>query len=293
MTMTDVYRNVLDAPPISPPRFSLLSSISVVDEPAARWEGGYEFLSELGPEHHAEPLADCLNWYPNWLTGWSSHAVKVDPVALWAGDNCHTTMGTRSRDWQGLARRKLLAYQSYDLARWLWSDVLNPLVVAGNGNVDASPAAALAKLEDALNFALQGPNGVVHMQPSALTACAAAGAIRLDGTRYVTAMGTTVVADAGYAGYPVDAGAPGGSQAEDFWMVGTGPVRVRLGPIDVTEPGGIEAIDPSTNTVTVTAWRVAAVELEPLVWDPYTQGGVMAAAPYAVAYAITGASGIA
>lgn len=292
MTMTELYRGVFDAPPVAPPRYSLLSAVPTVDEPAARWEGGYQFVSELGPEHDAEPLADCLAWQPNWQD-WDPHAVNVNPVALWAGDDCHTTMGTRARDWQGRARRKLNAYQSFDLARWLWSQVLSPLVVAVGGNVDPSAAAALGKLEDSLNFALQGVNGVVHMQPSALTACVGAGVLRLDGARYVTPMGNVVVADAGYTGYPPDSAAAGGSQAEDFWMVGTGPVRVRLGPIEVSEPDELGALNPITNTVRVLAWRAAAVELEPLTWDPYSQGGTMAAAPYATAYAITGASGIA
>ena len=37
MTMLDVYRNVLDAPPVAPPRVSLLATLPTVDEPATRW----------------------------------------------------------------------------------------------------------------------------------------------------------------------------------------------------------------------------------------------------------------
>ena len=288
MTMTEVYRQTIVGPPVAPPRHSLIGALTTVDEPGVRWEGGYTFVSELGPTHAAEVLDGCLSWEPTTLEG-GPHAVTVDPVALWASDDCTTTLGTRTRDWQGQVRRKLNAYGSFDLARHVWANVLAPWVSTSGGSVDRSPAAALGKLEEALGLALQGVLGTVWCQPTALTALVAAGAIRLDGARYVTPMGHPVVADAGFGGYPPDTASPGGSQAEDFWMVGTGPARVRLGPIEVTDPTSIAGIDPTRNTVAVTAWRVAAVEVEPLVWHDPIQGGGTVEPPYAEAYAITGA----
>jgi hypothetical protein len=281
MAMTEVYRNVTDAPPVAPPRYSLIGAVETVDDAGLRWHGGYSYVSELGPHHAAEPVDGCLDWNQSWLADWESHTVNVDPVMLWAGDDCHTTLGSRTRDWQGRARRRLNAYQSYDLARWLWTSVLTPLVTAaaGGGTSDVTAPAALGKLEDSLATSLQGVTGTILMQPSALTACVGAGVVRLDGARYVSPMGHVVAADAGFAGSAPDA------TAEDFWMIGVGPMRIRLSPIEVSEPDALGALNPLTNTVRVFAWRAAAVDLEPLLWDLLTEAN---GAPRAVGYAIVG-----
>lgn len=255
MTLTDVYRNVADAPPVAPPRVSLLTAVPTVDEPGMRWEGGYSFLSELGGRHDAAGVTGCLEWYEAGTD--ESWTVDADPVVLWAEGPCHTTLGTRSRDWQAIARRSLLARQSRNLARWFAEEYLTPASAANAGEVQGGPAQVIAGLEDWLAMELDGPVGCLHMSPGTLAAVVAAGLARLDGARYLTPIGTLVVADAGYAGSSGSGLAVGGTSPGA--VIATGPMRVRLGPIEVTDPPLVEV---ATNTVTVIASRPAIVELD-------------------------------
>lgn len=255
MSLTDVYRNTIDAPPVAPPRFSLLTAVPTVDEASLRWEGGYSFLSELGGRYGAVALEGCYTWdRTGTLAAWT---VDADPVVLWAEGPCTTTMGTRSRDWQAIARRSLQARQSRNLATWLAEEQLTPASTAAGGNITGSPAYVIAGLEDWLARQLDGPVGCLHMSPGTLAAVVGAGLARLDGARYVTPIGTVVVADAGYAGKSGSGIAVGGTNGGA--IIATGPLRVRLGPIELTDPPLVEA---QTNTVTVVAWRPATVELD-------------------------------
>lgn len=259
MALTDVYRGTIDAPPVAPPRYSLLTAATVVDEPSLRWQGGYDYVSELGGRGGADALDGCLTWSTGSdpLDSWLVHA---DPVMLWAQSPCTTTLGARTRDWQGPARRLLLARQSAALARWLATDRLNPAAAAGPAAITSTPAEVLATLEDWLATSLDGPLGTLHMSPGTLAATAGAGLVRLDGARWVTPIGTPVVADAGYAS---SQGLTVGSTQHGA-VVATGPLRVRLGPIELPDPERpAEWIDVATNTVTVMATRAATVE-----WDP-------------------------
>jgi hypothetical protein len=255
MTMTDVYRNVADAPPVAPPRFSLLTAVPTVDEPGLRWEGGYSFLSEMGGRHDAVGVEGCLEWYEAGTD--EAWTVDADPVVLWAEGPCHTTMGTRSRDWQAIARRSLLARQSRNLARWLADEQLTPASTANGGEAQGTPAYVIAKLEDWLALELDGPVGCLHVSPGTLAVLVGGGFVNLDGARYTTPIGTVVVADAGYAG-STGGGLTVGGTTEGA-IVATGPMRVRLGPIELTDP---PLIDAPTNTVKVVAWRAATVELD-------------------------------
>ena len=249
-----VYRNVLEAPPVSPPRYSLLTAVEVVDEPGTRWEGGYEFVSEVGGRSGSDFLEQCLQWY--WSGTDVPWNVAVEPMVVWAEDPCHSTLGSRGRDWQGRARRSLLAHQSHDLAKRVAVDILNPAAVTqAPVEQDVAPTHGLAQLEDRLSQALHGPVGYLHMSPGTLSILVGAGLVRLDGARWVTGIGNIVVADSGYADNLEVGGDDFGS------IVATGPVRVRLGPIEVpSDP--TEFIDASTNSVAVVAWRPAAVEVD-------------------------------
>jgi hypothetical protein len=261
--MTEVYRGAIAAPPVAPPRVSLLSTVTVVDEPSTRWEGGYEFVSELSGRAGAEGMEDCLTWFTNGQG--DTWTVSADPVVIWAEAPCHTTLGTRSRDWQGMARRLLQARQSAELARWFATSRLSPAAMAGDATpTQDSPALVLAELEDWLGRVLGGPLGTLHMSPGTLAAVVGAGLARLDGARWLTPIGTPIVADAGYA---IDGSLSVGGTAPGA-VVATGPIRVRLGAIEVADPTTIEAINPATNTLTVVAWRPAAVE-----WDSASSGG--------------------
>lgn len=260
MTMTDVYRGTIDAPPVAPPRYSLLTAATVVDEPAMRWQGGYDYVSELGGRGGAEALDGCLTWSTATNDPLDSWLVHADPVMLWAQSPCTTTLGARTRDWQGPARRLLLARQSAALARWLAAERLNDAVANGGGVVQGTPAEVLQQLEDWLATRLDGPLGTLHTSPGNLAGLVGSGLARLDGARWVTPIGTPIVSDAGYAS---DAGITVGGEQRGA-IVASGPVRVRLGPIELPDPDRpAEWIDTATNTVHVVASRAATVE-----WDP-------------------------
>src|SRR3954447_7904812 len=102
MALTTVYRNAIDAPPISPPRYSLLTAVEVVEAPGVRWEGGYEFISELSGNAGAVYLDGCLDYFEGSTP--NPFPVQADPMVVWAEDPCRSTLGTRTRDWQGAAR---------------------------------------------------------------------------------------------------------------------------------------------------------------------------------------------
>jgi hypothetical protein len=283
MPLTEVYRNTVEAPPITPPRYSLVTAVETVDEPGVRWEGGYSFLSALGGGGGAGELDECFQWFanPNAEQQWMAYGY---PVVVWAEAPCHSTLGSRSRDWQGMARRALLARQSAYLASWLAQQHLNQAVTNSGGQVgDSNPPDVVAQLEDWLAAQLYGPVGTLHMSPGTLAAVVGAGLARLDGARWVTPIGTVIAADAGYAN-DLEVG---GENAQA--IVATGPVRVRLGPIEVPDPTSREAIDPSTNTVRLVAWRPALIELDyggpdvlvstgPDTFGPAARGGRLALA---------------
>jgi hypothetical protein len=268
--MTDVYRGVADAPPVQPPRYSLLTAATVVDEPTLRWQGGYDFLSELGGKGGAEGLEGCLQWYTS-NDPLDAYLVHADPVQLWAQAPCTTTLGARTRDWQGPARRLLRARQSEALARWLAYNRLNAAATNGPQSVLGGAAEVVAALEDYLARMLDGPLGTLHCSPGTLAGVVGAGLARLDGARWVTPIGTPIVADAGYTtdtGLLVE-----GTEAGA--IIATGPVRVRLGPIELPDAErAAEWIDPRTNTVHVVASRTATVE-----WDPGSPDGLVSTPP--------------
>lgn len=260
MALTDVYRNVLDGPPIAPPRYSLLTALPTVDDATSRWQGGYTYTSELSGAHGAGTLEDC---YQVWTGGqplvWPE---SVDPIVVWAQHYCRTTFGGLPRDWEGQLRRALLAHQSYDIARAL-ADQLTP-AATDQASGAAAPPVALQWVEDKLADLLGGVVGTIWCSPGTLAVLAGAGLVRLDGARWVTPIGTVVAADAGFApGAGVLIGPDPG------WLVGTGPARVWLSPIAV--PSADEArglIDTSTNSVTLIAERMAAVEIDYLFESP-------------------------
>lgn len=275
MTMTDVYRATVDAPPIAPPRYSMLSVLPTVDEPGARWEGGYTYVSELSGAHGAD-FADACAQLILGSNNVVHDVVNVDPLVVWAEAHCRSTLGGLPRDGEALARRKLAAHQSYDLANRLAIDTLADASQGDATNVDQATADGLGWLEDQLSRRLQGPVGTIWCGLGTLDLLVSSGAVRLDGARYVTAAGTPVAADAGFTEL-----GPTGSGGGPGWLVGTGPARVRLGPIEVPNPEQLrQLIDRSTNTVRLQAWRVAAVEIDygdtPDAWPGTPEG-----APYA------------
>jgi len=144
---------------------------------------------------------------------------------------------------------------------WTGAQVPTNPHLADGTSTDAGPPAGIvegmAQLEQAIAESCRA--GVIHMPVAAAVVASAYGLVEVQGQQLRTsAMGTPVVAGAGYTGTgPGGDAAPAGSA----WLYATGPVRVHLG--DVTVPDGItQAMRRNVNRVIVRAQRPALVE-----WD--------------------------
>lgn len=133
------------------------------------------------------------------------------------------------------------------------------------------PKYGLALLEDALGDCGIGIKGVVH----ATRGVASALNLKASNGRLVTSLGNTVIAGVGYPGTAPNGSQPAGSAV---WMYATGPVSVRLGPIQATPGNRNQSVNIANNQVDVFANRPAAV-----AWDSCCHYGVLVdlAADYA------------
>jgi hypothetical protein len=114
--------------------------------------------------------------------------------------------------------------------------------------------AAQALLEEALGNATVGSAGVIHT--SRAVASILAPKYDDDATTLKTAIGNNIVAGSGYSNLgPTGFPATGNYR----WMYATGPVTVRLGPIDYRPLQVSQAVDIRQNTTEYTASRAAAV----------------------------------
>ena len=91
---------------------------------------------------------------------------------------------------------------------------------------------------------------MIHVAPAVMTEAQSAFLVQLVGGQYVTAVGTIVVADAGYRAVSAAHG-----------VYGSSLVQIRESPVDV--PGTFEeSVDRSTNSVRVYAERLALVQYD-------------------------------
>lgn len=218
----------------------VLNGIACVDDP--------EPLE--GEDFAASPAQD----------GWPA---AFDPFLVYLPDSC-STFGLGPYD-EFVARLRVAfdAVQGPAIEGEFWTGAqvpTNPHLADGTSTEAGPPAgmvAGLAQLEQAIADSCRG--GVIHMPVAAAVVAGAYGLVEVQGSVLrTTAMGTPVVAGAGYTGT-----GPGGDEPPDgsAWLYATGPVRVRLGAVDV--PDGItRAMRRDVNRVIVRAQRPALVE-----WD--------------------------
>lgn len=272
--------------PASPPRVSLLSMATLVPnaETDTRWMGGIRYAPE-----ECLPETDSVWWQcstddPGFEkeSGAGNSIEEFTPMVAWAGDSC-SPFGWNERDFQGRARRKLLACESRIIEAELWTGAHaadaghdtnrfledGSLVEQLEGGVKTGYVSALAELEQALAECSCGGGHMIHAQPRVVTTWSQNGLLTLspDGTMIRTAMGTLVVPGAGYPGTGPD-GEPDPT-ADRSWAYATGIVRVWRGPISIV-PGTLgEAMDRDTNLVTYRAERTFAA-----VWDQCCHVGI-------------------
>ena len=268
------YKQVVAAPPASPPRYGLLVAANVIDD-GERWQGGVEWAPEActgGALSSFSCAGDgALVNAPNVATA------EADPVFVQGWDRC-STLGWAARDFEGRARRMLEATQSYFLAGELWSgsvrdaDTLdNPALVdatcyLSDDGAPASIVTAFRWLEEALGVKQLGRRGMIHCTQGALDAAHSAFLLEQAGQLWLTANGTIVVADAGYSG-----NCPSGKMTglTTQWAYATSMVQVRLGPIEII-PGSLaeararaQATNRATNLIELYAERPALIQMDP------------------------------
>lgn len=263
------------APPLSPPRYSLLNTVTTLSGEA--WPPGWEDQITWEPEcidpEAAAVRDDCDG------AGGQEGAVNVpedrpviSAVRLSATDTC-STMGANARDWQGRARRLLAATESAQLARQIWSgdatgadDPSPALVDAGRiewipGSDRAALVENVALLEAEASVRVAG-RPWLHMAPRTFHRylSAAGAAVQVQGGIATTVYGSVLVTDAGYSGNPGL-----GTDDEDGLIVATGPMYVRLGDVEVLGDDA-SGFDRTVNTRRVTAQRYATWLFEGCEW---------------------------
>jgi hypothetical protein len=264
----------IDAPQASPPRLGLLASAVRPTGVDPRWVNGIEFAPEA-----------CLDDDEVWWTcpeGEGGDApgdkpsasnrpelVRYRPVELVAHDTC-SALGYTIADYQARARRNLVATQSRKMEAELWSGTA--AIAANFPNAYLADAASavdlglfplvygLAALQEYLAATIPG-RGMIHATVRTVTLWLSAGVIRREGTVLLDVMDNIVVPGTGY-----DGSGPGGEPApasgDRAWAYATGLVHVLEDEIVATPSTIGEALDRTTNVVTMRAERTVAA-----FWD--------------------------
>lgn len=201
------------------------------------------------------------------------------PFGIVAKYEC-ASVGLKLEERQQIARDQAEAGSQKAVEHELWSGQIaqaanrldvpflmdaNATDVSGGGAV--SPALGIAKLEQALADCGLGVQGVIHLTRQAAVAAFGQNVLVREGDKLFTALGTPVVAGAGYdpsltPTAPAQAAVPAppvlGARPDNQWGFATGPVYVHLGAVESIG----EHLEHTTNTLEVLAGRSAAV-----YWD--------------------------
>lgn len=268
--MAHTHQAVDTAVKAAPPRFGLEASAVIVNT-ADRWEDGITWQPEQCAGGGRIALDECGSLDPVEAAA-TPASPDSDPFLVFAGETC-STFGMDARDWNGRARRQLIATRSAQIAAELWTGSLNG---AGLALVDATsdilttgakpPATALAMIEQGLAQLLSGRQGMVHVTPQVLSYLVGESVARLEGNIYTSPNGHIIVPDAGYPGTAPTGTAPSFSSQ---WIYGTAVVALRIGPVTFN-PGTLDrarvlaqAMNRATNTITVIAEQTVVIQLDP------------------------------
>jgi hypothetical protein len=264
---------LVTAPQAAAPRVGLIAAARVLTgaDAGPRWQAGFGYLPEACSAGGVA-RRDCATGSLAIDAGDTPDNVEFNPIVLWAGDACSVI--DLPRDWQGRARRLLVACQSKLLAAELWNGDLaasagltaNRYLASNDANTVTNGALAevnaLACLEDALAACSCG-RSMIHCTPGTAIQWKAHNLIErvpaANGFLYVTPQDTIVVADAGY-----DGSSPDGNPAVSgsVWAYGTSLVDVRLGDIVVTPDNDTAAVNRSLNDFEYRAQRLAAATFD-------------------------------
>lgn len=262
------------AVPAAAPRSGLVrSAITPAGDDGGRWMGGVVWRSERCPS--ATSYDSCSSTIPPEVGPGPGGLNYHLPVVLRASDSC-STRSSNLVDLQGRVRRTLEGVTSYWVAREFWtgerSDAEPYETPEGGGPVSNRRLAQVAGVTvipgvhqpkhgiGVLEEFARGEDGSQGMDiwihvPLELLGLLD-GVIVREGDMWFTQSGARVVYDAGYPGTAPDGTEPAGSR----FIYATGPVTVRLGPIEVRE-----TLNHRTNRMEATAERIAAAYFDSCV----------------------------
>lgn len=267
---------IVKSPPVEPPDTGLIASLSgpyldppdqTIDGHENRFEAGFSFNPEQMAAAGAGAAFDPCN-RPSRTIQANLGNVSAMPFVCWAGDSC-SAFGWSAHDFEGRARRALVAVESKQIAQELWKGTLAQAAgwanhyLASDAYTDTlthgpvSPSNALALLEQGIAQTSNGQRGMIHCTPQLGSLLSELGNVFRTpaGNLIQTYRGTIVVPDAGY-----DGSGPQGQPAIDGsqWAYATLMVTVRRAEIVVYPETLAEAVNRSSNFVEYTATREAA-----------------------------------
>lgn len=295
-------RNLIDAPPTTPPKHGLLTAGSVHPNQASdienRWELGFGFLPEncsdpetwvfpcVGPAGVAGPGAE--NTADTEPTGF----LNFTPYQIQAEFECDT-QSRRAINFADRAERILEAGTGKAMEFELWEgQTAGVAALAADGNLQltdsttftdagpittavTSPRLALISLIQAAARSSSGQRSMIHATPATVAAWQQTGALKEDGPRLVTVVGGhVVVSGVGYTGSGPD-NTPD-ADGDVHWAYVTSPVNWMLTEIRVNPSGPVrgsdiagQAIDYRVNNEAYVASRTAVA-----FWDGCLHTGI-------------------
>lgn len=202
-----------------------------------------------------------------------------EPYLVTASVTCGT-FGVASdalqSEYRERAIRKLRAVRSALIEAELWSGTTavaqalsdNPYLREATGSSileGGAPmgfATALAELEQAIADQSDHERGTIHAQPRTVSHWVEAHLVHREGDVLLTELGTIVVAGRGYPGNHPEAVThglyQGNGSPDDAWAYATGPIELRLGPLDTRTTDGASMVNRTTNELKITAQQFAA-----------------------------------
>lgn len=227
MAIDGMVAPLVDAPPLPPLRYGLLSVARVVDVPegldSARLRAaGYSYLIDhCGVQVHVDGQTCAIN--PIKIVSEGSELREGEPFALYTIKEC----GAVGRTEQEIRAAALAAHTAgeqtaLELAVWQALAVSAPVVVTPDAPGAGTALSALDyHASSVLNY-----QGVVHVPANAAAALIYSGAARWDGTVWRTPLNHKISFGAGY----VNTSGPGVAPAAGFvWAYLTAAVDIRRG----------------------------------------------------------------
>lgn len=235
-------------PPATPAPYGLADVATIVDQQIDRHLGGVEAYTPNGGVGGLWALGDTDD--PQGKTGPRQDPTHVDPVVVWAADECHT-VGVTQEDALARAQHTLRLREPSVVEVHTAKRLLSEVAADPDGPVGLVDAVAVMDTR----LAGGGYSGVVHAHRGLIAYLEEASQIIRHGSALFTPGGHRWAFGVGYA--------PLGST-----LVGTGPVQIIRGPVEAHA-----VVDARRNMIHAVAERCSVVVYDrPLVAVMTSQG---------------------